>query len=157
MTINYSKDVLFEAIDNRSIRSQWDVVFSSLEQLESIPEKNQEVLAMIIKSKMPFSSDRDMVQLKTFVHGLAGKNTVLIYVRSVEHEKKPITKKYVRAIMHISGYYLEEIEPNKCKVAIVTQMNPGLADFILAKMVPKTVINWVNKVQNGCKIVLSKQ
>lgn len=149
-TLDYSKDFIFKILHDKESRAKWDTVFPNVELVESLPQTNQQILYMILKSKMPFSSDREMVLLKTVVQNMPNHKSVLIHIRSTEHEKYPINKKYVRAQMITSGYFIEEIEPNKCKMAVVRQMDFDLASFIMNKIAPKALINWVNNLKTGC-------
>jgi hypothetical protein len=45
----YTKDQIFEAIANVSIRRQWDTIFSEFKIVENNQKENYEVLYMLIK------------------------------------------------------------------------------------------------------------
>lgn len=149
-TINYSKDLIYEVITNIESRTKWDTVFPAVQLIESLPQTNQEVHYLFLKSYNPFASDREMVLMQTVVKNMPNDKSVLIHLHSVEHNKHPINKKIIRAQMPVCGYYIEEIEPNKCKAAFVRQMDFDLPQFIMKKIAPKAMINWVDNLKTGC-------
>ena len=73
---------------------------------------------MILPVHVIFMSNRELVKLKTEFVNFNGKNSALLFIRSIEHPSFPENKTYVRAKMILAGNYIEEIAPNKCKVGI---------------------------------------
>lgn len=152
-TVNYSKDTLFKAMENRELKKKWDPDTPNVDIVEKNPEEHLEVLHMVMKSKIPFVSDREMVFAKTVLTDFPNENSFFVYIRSIDHPNYPLKKKIVRAKIILAGYYFEQIEAKKCKVAMVNQFDPEVPEMMLNKMAPKHSIGWLEKTKSGCKYI----
>lgn len=154
-TVNYSKDTLFKAMENRELKKKWDPDAAKVDIVESNPEKHYEILHMIVKSKIPFVSDREMVFRKTILTNFPNEKCFFVYIRSVEHPNYPFDKKSktVKARIILTGYYFEQIDEKKCKVSMVNQFDPDVPEMMLNKMAPKHLLGWLEKILLGCKYI----
>lgn len=105
-------------------RLKWD---QNIERIEVICEIPPDLLiTYTVSKKIPMISSRDMVLVSKIVK--LQKGTLLINT-SCEHPDFAPSQKFVRAAIHVSGYYLEPIEKDLnghiCKVMNITVANFG--------------------------------
>jgi len=145
-------DIMWNAIADLDLRKSWDTVFSTMEVVETNPDGTEIVYSIL---KAPFGvQSRDFLQKRTIVHDYPNKGQIIIHFVSVENEKRPVVKKYIRAHTFVSGYFFTELSasPLKCKVDIVSQTD-------IKGLIPKAIVNmfaaskskgWVEGYKKGC-------
>ena len=156
--IEYSKDIVFEAIANLEIRKQWDSVFSELRVVNYEGENGAEILYMIVKSPVLIVSDREFVQQRKVWKNFPTSNSHILHFISLENHDCPPNKKCVRAETIISGYYMQD-DPNEPGHSILgvlsqTDLKGNIPHFLVNKFAPSSSRNWVKSLTKGCKIVI---
>lgn len=92
---------------------------------------------------IPALSDREFVQeKKKFKNYLGDPKKVLITMKSINHEKYPITSKYTRAECYVGGYYFEAVDDNTTRMLYVNhadmKFNWLVYKVVKAKMIGST-------------------
>eukprot|EP00826_Nyctotherus_ovalis_P020168 TRINITY_DN1630_c0_g1_i1.p2 TRINITY_DN1630_c0_g1~~TRINITY_DN1630_c0_g1_i1.p2 ORF type:complete len:206 (-),score=47.08 TRINITY_DN1630_c0_g1_i1:107-724(-) len=145
-------EVMWKALADTSIRKSWETLFLNFESVESFPD-GTELIYYNMKAPFPVQ-DRDFLQKKTVLHDYPAKGQVLLHFVSVESEKRPPLKKFVRAHTVVAGYLIKELSkfPLRCSITLVNQVD-------LKGSIPKSLINmfsasgsrdWVNSYRDGC-------
>lgn len=157
--MNFSRALVVEAMSDFEKRKKWDEGYKNATLVEQSEEKDlqKQIIYFYLKSNIPFVDDREMIRLKTTWNNSPNDKTTLIHVTSIQHPRYPIQKNLYRARVLITGYFIEEIGPDKCNVGVVNQLDLGLTDFLMKKAIPKTVYGWYNNVQTGCKFISSQK
>ena len=152
----FTKDVIYEAISNLSIRMKWDSVFDILKVIDYTKNGN-EVLYMIIKSPFFLVKDREFVQQKKTWKNFANNSHILHFV-SLDNPSYPRSKKAIRAETIISGYYIKDDpdEPGHSILGVVSQndIKGNIPSFIVNNLAPISVKGWVKSLYKGCRMVL---
>jgi hypothetical protein len=155
---NYSKEQVFEAISNVSIRKQWDKIFAEFKVVES--NDTDEILYMSIKAPM-LIKDRDFVQRRKIWNQFPDEDSVILHFKSVEHHLCPVKSSHIRANTIISGYYIQTISKNPLRTRLT-----GITQTDIKGMIPKMIVNrisqsapkeWMKNLVNGCKLVKEKK
>lgn len=108
-------------VSDQKYRGEWDKLVQDFEIVEEVSE-GVDVIYYMVKVKnlnlLNFKAPM-LIRNRTFV---CERNLVetpykgydfIINLKTVEHKKKPITKKYVRAEVHTTAYFLTKIDGGK--------------------------------------------
>ena len=70
--------------------------------------------------------------------------------RSHDLDEYPMKEGAVRANTHISGFYIEEIEPKKCALHFLVEADFKISMFISKQVAPKSsnYSNWLREYVN---------
>ena len=152
-------DIMWKALADANLRKSWETLFLNFESVETRPD-GTELIYYSMKAPFPVQ-DRDFLQRKTVLHDYPAKGQVLLHFVSVESDKKPPLKKYVRANTMVAGYLIKELSkfPLRCSISLVNQVD-------LKGSIPKYLINmfaangsrdWVNSYKEGCIKLLAQR
>jgi hypothetical protein len=159
---NYTKEQVYEAIANVSIRKEWDKIFSEFKVIEADSE-GYEILYMSIKVKFIFTKapvfvkNRDFVQRRKIWKNFPDENSVILHFKSVDNQHCPVKKDFIRANTIISGYYIQTLSTNPLRTRL-----SGITQTDVKGIIPKMIVNrvaqnapkeWMKNLLNGCKIV----
>lgn len=153
-------DIMYGAIEDSSLRSGWESLFGSFEIVEKNPERNSEVIYYTLNAPFPVQ-DRDFLQRRTILHDYPVKGQVIMHFVSIDHPKKPLLDKYIRAHTHIAGYLFKQLSsfPLRCAIYIVSQVD-------VKGLIPKSIVNWcaarscrqwVDAYEAGCRLMLKER
>lgn len=67
-----------------------------------------------------------------------GRKLIKIGVKSLNSDKYPPNQGAVRADTKISGYYIDEIKPNVCKIDFMIESDFKISLFIAKQVAPKS-------------------
>ena len=142
--IPYSINILFNAILDTQCRyflSDGQMMNTGI--LE-ILDDNTKIDFEEYKSPAPFILGREFVYVHCIHKEMDG--TCISFGTSVEHDKKPKTDKYIRGILHISGWAFKTVpnETNKTRVIYLVRSDPSgtLPSWVInqiGKRIPNTV------------------
>jgi hypothetical protein len=152
-------DIIWKAIADTTLRKTWERLFLNFESIETCPD-GTELIYYNMKAPFPVQ-DRDFLQRKTVLHDFPAKGQVLLHFMSVESDKRPPLKKYVRANTLVAGYLIKELSkfPLRCSISLVNQVD-------LKGSIPKSLIkmfsasgsrDWVNRFKEGCVKILAQK
>lgn len=159
-TLEFPKEIVYQAIYDTNIRQQWDKLFHKFEVVENDEEKKEAVLYYVIKA--PFGvSNRDFLQKRRVVDDWPKEGVSYMHFKSIVHEEKPKVKRVVRAETILSGYILEQIQddPPVTKLIIVSQNDiKGLIPKYLVNMASgKAPKKWINNLITGCTDLMNEE
>lgn len=150
--VNFSSHIVYTAIWDTAIRTQWDAVFHEFRLIDKLPD--YEVLYYMIKT--PFGiTKRDWLQRRVEIHDYPEPGTIMMYYVSCEHPGMPPRKGVIRAETLVSGYIIRPTGENTCTVMIVSQNDvKGLIPKVIVNSVAsKAPADWVTSMNRGCRIV----
>eukprot|EP00931_Biecheleriopsis_adriatica_P062231 TRINITY_DN3747_c0_g1_i1.p1 TRINITY_DN3747_c0_g1~~TRINITY_DN3747_c0_g1_i1.p1 ORF type:complete len:701 (+),score=129.93 TRINITY_DN3747_c0_g1_i1:236-2338(+) len=131
--------VAFHMFYNCENRMQWDRAFYQMEVLDNI--QGSDILYSVLR--IPAFTARDYVQYRRVK--VLEDGSILISLRSADHEKAPEHPGNVRAESYISGYVLRPYQEGSEK---------GIKLFLMTStdikgVIPKWIINWVAPKKPG--------
>eukprot|EP00743_Colponemidia_sp_Colp-15_P003518 GILK01003796.1.p1 GENE.GILK01003796.1~~GILK01003796.1.p1 ORF type:complete len:801 (+),score=136.12 GILK01003796.1:104-2506(+) len=151
-----SREVLFKTIFDVEVRAAWDKTFSDFRVADVLGE--DDILYYGIKGPWGITN-RDFVQRRSIRHIESEQMTIMLY-KSVDTEKVPLRKGYIRANTLLSGYIIrtDPKNPNVTKLTIISQND-------LKGLLPKALVNafagrapldWINAMLKGCARVMGE-
>ena len=148
LTLKAEPAKLFQLIHDLKTRSKWEPILLDFEQIEQITDTIDVIYSRV---KGVFGvSDRDFVQLRGTFEKKNGFEH-LIVMKSVDHSKKPLVKKRVRANTIISGYLIRDIGEGKCELGIISQtdIRGRIPKFLVNIIAPKQPVKWLKKLEKA--------
>lgn len=127
------KDVCSLLEDNNRI-AEFKTFYKDIRDVEFIADDTK-IVCQIFPAIFPFKP-RDFC---TMVHRKELKDgSIVTLSRAVQHEKVPVTSEYQRAAIILAANIIQPIHesPNKCKLTIIAQVNPG-------GIIPPALINHI--------------
>lgn len=147
--INTGIDDLFSRMSNYDNRHKWDANFESGRMVRDIGPNVQ--LHYIKTRKVAMVSSRDqylVIYRKEIPANVnpSGKRALIIAAKSIDHDEYPPVQGAVRAQTKISGYFIEELEPNLCDVHFAVEADFKISLFISKQVAPKSS-NYANALR----------
>ena len=126
---------------------KWDKTFKKHEIIQKFPIENgmeREIDYLFIKMPI-FMSDREIVQeSKIWSEYNGNPKNMLIFQRSITHEKYPIKEKPIRAEIIIGGMYLKEVSEQETLIYLINNFDLKITtgkDFV-DKAAPQAALNY---------------
>ena len=144
-----------EMVANCALRCEWDKGFYDYGVIE---KKGEDELIVYWKVKMPtMVTNRDFVVSRVSTRNYKGWDSISCS-NSVEHEKMPKNKKYVRAVIENSYTFLKKIDDKNTEMHFLMSVNPkGLIPKVIYNKMADAVPKRVNKAMiDGYEKVKSK-
>lgn len=158
-TVNFDipTEIIWKMITEMKLRTQWDKTFKDLEILEKLGE-NLDIVYYMIKAPIG-------IRNRTFVCKRAQNTTqfkgfdYILQMESVEHEKKPPQKRYVRGVVFANGYLFKKIDGGKKTLAelyLHGDIKGMIPKLVVNPFVAKTVKKWIQSIIDGYGKLKSK-
>ena len=130
-------------LEDMKLREKWDDGFYGFEQVEDLSTEEEPLKDVIYwKVKMPmFVTDRDFLVKRLKMTDYEGWD-VIYCTNSVEHEKKPVDKAYVRGTFDNAFTFLKKNGEDKTDLEILWTIDPK---GMIPKMVYNTIANGIPK------------
>jgi len=137
-------------------RLQWDKIFSIMEIIDDRKEGSDVLYSLL---KMPGVTQRDFLQYRRA--RVLEDGSIVIVMRSAEHDKCPEDKRYIRAESFISGYHLQNVgdaENPVLKLFIMScsDVRGLIPKWIINYMAPKKPAEWVESLKQAAQTYQKK-
>ena len=147
--VNTTLDNLMEKMSNYETRHLWDQNFESGRLVRQIGPQVQ--LHYIKTKKVAVVSSRDqyvVIYMKEIPAEFnpSGKRAIIFAARSIDLDEYPPTPGAVRSLTKISGYYMEQIEPNVVDLHFLVEADFKISLFISKQVAPKAS-NYANALR----------
>ena len=132
---------ILDVLENQEIKPEWDPNHMESKIIKDIGENVQIQYFKSKKVAMVSSRDGYIVICSKELQPEeteSGNKIIKIGVKSLNSDKYPEIKGVVRAQTIISGYYLEELKPDLCRLDFMVESDVKIKLFISKQVAPKS-------------------